>query len=134
VQNNADASTARKLIDYLFEHQEQFSEEVLLDYTLDNFLNELATLVSSVAVPIPSRRRSTNSPSALPSTAKPPQTTPLATTGSTQSALTESRARQLSARMGRESTAHKTGASPNGLTSSSNMSDRKCIMIHPHYK
>jgi hypothetical protein len=90
VQNNADASTTRKLIDYLYDHQEQFTEELLLDYTLDNFLNELAALVSSVTVTIRSCRKSMNRPSALLSTPKALQTTPPDTTGSTPSALTES--------------------------------------------
>lgn len=48
MQNNADAATSQKLIDYLFDHQEQFTEELLLDYTLENFLDQLAALVSSV--------------------------------------------------------------------------------------
>jgi hypothetical protein len=50
VQNNTDAATTQKLIDYLFDHQEQFTEELLLDYTLDNFLDQLAALAASVTV------------------------------------------------------------------------------------
>jgi hypothetical protein len=37
-------------MDYIFDKQEQFTEEVLLNYTLDNFLNELAALIASVTV------------------------------------------------------------------------------------
>lgn len=122
VQNNADATTTRKLIDYLFDYQDQFTEELLLEYTLDNFLNELAALVSAITVPVPLCRKSTNSPSVLLSIVKPPQTTPLATTGSTQSALTESQAHLLSPPMGWGSTGPRTGALPNGWTS------WKCIL------
>lgn len=50
VQNHADAVTTQKLVDYFFDRQDQFTEEVLIDYTLDNFLNELAALVSAVTV------------------------------------------------------------------------------------
>jgi len=52
VQNNADAAITQKLIDYLYDHQDQFTEELLLDYTLDNFLDQLAALVASVTVSI----------------------------------------------------------------------------------
>lgn len=36
-------------MDYFFDKQEQFTEEVLLNFTLDNFLNELAAIVSTIA-------------------------------------------------------------------------------------
>ncbi len=39
VQNHADATTTQKLVDYFFDRQDQFTEEVLIDYTLENFLN-----------------------------------------------------------------------------------------------
>lgn len=50
VQNNADATTTQKMVDYFFDHQDQFTEEILINYTLDNFLNELAALVASLTV------------------------------------------------------------------------------------
>lgn len=39
VQVNSNQDTAYKLMEYFFDQQSSFTEEVLLDYTLDNFLN-----------------------------------------------------------------------------------------------
>jgi hypothetical protein len=50
VQKTSSAETALKLYDYLFDHYKQFSEEVLMDYTISQFLDELSALVSSIAV------------------------------------------------------------------------------------
>lgn len=50
VHRTASADTTIKLMDYIFDKQDQFTEEVLLNYTLDNFLNELAALIASVTV------------------------------------------------------------------------------------
>jgi hypothetical protein len=58
VQNKSDATTTQKLVDYFFDHQDQFTEEVLIDYTLDNFLNELAALVASLTVRMQTSRKS----------------------------------------------------------------------------
>jgi hypothetical protein len=130
VQNNTDAATTQKLIDYLFDHQEQFTEELLLDYTLDNFLDQLAALVASVTVSSLSFRKSTKRPFEQPSKAKLPVITLLATTGNTQLELTEFQAPLSSTQMESESTEPKNGALTNGLPSSKNTSD-PCL-IHDH--
>lgn len=130
MQNNADAATTQKLIDYLFDHQEQFTEELLLDYTLDNFLDQLAALVASVTVCINLFRKLTKRRFEQPYKAKLPVITLLATTGNTQLELTEFQAPLSSTRMESESTELKNGELTNGLPSSKNTSDH--YLIHDH--
>jgi len=38
------------MISYFFDHQEQFSEETLMEYTISQFLDELSALVASLTV------------------------------------------------------------------------------------
>jgi hypothetical protein len=38
------------MISYFFDHQEQFSEETLMEYTMSQFLDELSALVASLTV------------------------------------------------------------------------------------
>ena len=50
VQNHADPEVTLKMANYFFDHQEQFTEEVLMDYEMGKFLDELSNLVSNFAV------------------------------------------------------------------------------------
>ena len=39
VQQTSSAETTLHMIDYFFEHQEQFTEEVLMEYSISQFLD-----------------------------------------------------------------------------------------------
>ena len=117
MQNNADSTTTEKLIDYFFTHQEQFTEEVLLDYTLDNFLNELAALVASLTVNLISFRKLTSRPCVLSLLHKAQLTTGPDITGNIQLGRMEFPAHQSLVQMERGSTGPKNGDSMNGLAS-----------------
>lgn len=52
VQKTSTTDNALKVYEYFFDHQDQFTEEVLMEYTLSQFLDELSALVSSIAVRI----------------------------------------------------------------------------------